>query len=174
MTRLLSFTKVFKRFRVILLLWRLVLCLLLSSMLFSIASMATPVSLETRYGAIEGTADISSKDRFVVSYGGKEVVALNGLDVTFYLVTQKGTTEYVIIDILLPGLYCRHEYRILEISPIGETSLSKPFGKCAELVDAKYLDDGLIVEIRKVRVEKKKEVVEKYKWTKGALTKGAK
>ncbi len=94
------------------------------------------------------------------------------MDINIYRVTPKGPTEYLIIEKVVAGMHCHNEYSILEISPAGTTALSKTFGECSEFQGATYLVDGALIELNKAYVEgKKKQNTERYKWSKGTLTK---
>ena len=141
--------------------------LALIAVLAGLPLLASATTVQTRYGKAETGPEGNS---FALSFDGMKVSTFEGLDVDLHHVTGNGSNEYLIVDNFLPGLHCRHQFSVLEISPAGMTALSKPFGKCTELEGAEYLADGVVVQTRSPSVEgKKKQKLGTYKWSKGIL-----
>jgi hypothetical protein len=129
--------------------------------------LASAASTATRYGNAEVTPEGNA---FVLSFGGTRIATFEGLGVDLHRVTAAGADDYLIVDRLLPGLHCRHEFSVLQISPAGVTVLSKTFGECTELAGTKHLPHGIIVRTRSPHVEGNKQQQSRtYQWSKGRL-----
>ncbi|WP_019142392.1 hypothetical protein [Noviherbaspirillum massiliense] len=138
-------------------------CLLLFS-LHAATAYCGPV--ETHYGAAEVREEAGS---YAVFFNGKEIARYDGNGIDLYRIIPKGDSEYLIVDIGTNGLHCRHEFAVLEITSATAVKFSKPFGECNELVGAKYLSTGAVIELRSPYGTGQKQRVKRYRWANGKI-----
>jgi hypothetical protein len=134
---------------------------------FLLALVSTQMALgasfiETKYGKVEV---VSEGDNHAILFKEKKIAIFEGSDVALSRITSAGPKEYLVMDIGQNGLYCRHKFSLLEISPQFETIVSKPFGECTELHGTKYLLEGALIELRGAVAGKTKQKISKYLWS---------
>ena len=130
---------------------------LIAGLLFSgpVCAADEREAITTRFGevsAIESTPGV-----YTIAVDGRDVgvVADDGgqgegaLDVTLYRATPRGddALEFVIVDLRVPGMHCRHEFFLLALAAGASPRLSAAFGECEELEAAEVVDDGVIVTL---------------------------
>ncbi|MES2538612.1 MAG: hypothetical protein V4632_22370 [Pseudomonadota bacterium] len=142
-------------------------CLLWVVMLVGWPKIVSSASLETRYGKLETRTE---DDAVLLLWEGRQIASVKGLDMELYRVDSNGPNEIIIVDTLLPGLHCLHEYAMLEITAGAVASLSKPFGTCTNLDAVKSTKDTLVIQLRETYVDGgRKQRIKRYKWKKGLL-----
>jgi hypothetical protein len=82
-------------------------------------------------------------DRHVLRWRGQSIAAFQGESVTLMPVPAVDGGIDVVVDAFVPGLNCRHEYRVLGLSADGRHVLSPVFGECHELLTAERDPNGL-------------------------------
>ena len=108
--------------------------------------------LPTRYGEVVATE--SGEDAYDLAVEGRSVGTLRGLAGRWLnaaylnLVSGEGV-DYVLVDLLVPGLYCTHEFAVLELSAGQPPRLGANFGECHDLEWARVVDGRLVVLLQK-------------------------
>jgi len=107
--------------------------------------------LETRFGSV-----LANENEEILVNGNMIQRANKESDNTYQMImwvqfigpfkTEK--KDYVVINYRINGLYCREQYRVLELASNVKPILSKLLAGCDELSDIKLQDDGLLLEFR--------------------------
>jgi hypothetical protein len=92
--------------------------------------------IETRYGIMDTVEH--NLDTVDIRFRGKVVRSVEALGASLYRITPNSQREFVIVDALIPGMYCHHFFVLVELYADGKAVASDQFGECQELRGAKF------------------------------------
>lgn len=92
--------------------------------------------IETRYGTVDTVEH--QLDTVDIRFRGKVVRSVEALAASLYRVTPNSQREFIIVDALIPGMYCHHFFVLVELYADGNADVSDQFGECQELEGTKF------------------------------------
>lgn len=124
--------------------------------------------LETRYGtmSVAGHADFVD-----IVFGDDLVRSFEALDASLYRVTPQGQREFVIVDVLTPGLNCHHVFVLVELHSYSNAMVSEPFGECKELQGVEFHGESPVIRLREPDISgrRKSLVSSDFEWRNGKI-----
>jgi hypothetical protein len=143
--------------------------LLLVAGCLAAAAASAADRINSRYGDM--SAARRDEGTFVISLNSKPVAEVSANEVSFYRVTPRGDTEYIILELWQPGLNCRHSYVMLALHAKDKAERSRVFGECTDLRGASHVRGGVQVELRPVvQPDASTTVLEHYVYADGKVT----
>lgn len=111
------------------------------------ASRAETGEVATRYGKVEAVSVENPADHYDVRFRGKTLARMEALYVSMKKLTSPAVSDVILIDAGQSGLYCRHQFRLLELKPDGSATMSSQFGDCMELFGARFIGENPVVQL---------------------------
>ncbi|SHN38213.1 hypothetical protein SAMN05192549_10977 [Duganella sacchari] len=152
----------------------LVLTLTLALAAANAAAYSMPdEQVKTPYGVLTASpSQGASLDAYTLTLGGKTLGKVEADAVNLYRVASSDSgPAYVIVDKNVPGLHCRHEFALVQISSETNASLSEGFGECMDFLDAKLTQDGVSIMLESPAIEGQKSHTEEWQWKHGVMSK---
>lgn len=125
--------------------------------------------ISSRRGELSATR--SDQETFVISLNARPVAHVSASEVSFYRVTPRSGTDYIVVELWKPGLNCQRSYVVLALPAAGNVQRSGVFGDCTELRAARDVRGGMQVELRPVvQQDPSRTVLEHYLFSNGKLS----
>jgi hypothetical protein len=110
-------------------------------------ALADGQQLATAHGTLS-IAEVAGKtDRLRLLLDGRQLLEFAAIDAVAKRLSSSSQPEYVLIDASMSGLYCTHQYYIVQLNADRSTRVSEMFGECRQLIGVHAQAPGLLIEL---------------------------